>query len=41
MSEPLALSPTVQANSSTKSTHKSLLRTIDPNPKKTDMECVK
>jgi hypothetical protein len=41
MPEPLALSPTVQASSSSKSTHKSPLRTIDPNPKKTDMEWVK
>lgn len=41
MPEPLALSPTVQTSSSSKSTHKSPLRIIDPNPKKTDMEWVK
>lgn len=41
MPEPLALSLTVQANSSSKSTHKSPLRIIDPNSKKTDMEWVK
>jgi hypothetical protein len=36
--EPLALSPTVHVSSSSKLTHKSPLRTIDPNSKKTDME---
>ncbi|CEG80176.1 hypothetical protein RMATCC62417_14546 [Rhizopus microsporus] len=41
MPEPLALSPTVQASSSSKFTHKSSLGIIDPNPKKTDMEWVK
>lgn len=41
MPEPLALSPTVQASSSSKPTHKSPLRIIDPDPRKTDMEWVK
>jgi 23S rRNA A2030 N6-methylase RlmJ len=41
MPEPLALSPKVQASSSNKPTHKSPLRIIDPNPRKTDMEWVK
>ncbi|CAO0794295.1 unnamed protein product [Mucor circinelloides] len=40
MQEPLALPPTVQASSSSKPTHKSPLRIIDPNPRKTDMEWV-
>lgn len=38
MPELLMLSPTVQTSSSSKPTHKSPLRTIDPNPKKTNME---
>lgn len=41
MPEHLALSSTVQDSSSSRSSHESQLRIIDPNPKKTGMEWVK